>query len=131
MPSLEWTLSCDYAFFDENRKACMIGLFDRIWADSFPVTHPLFFVVVQWAGDGDETFSHRARIVAPDGAQIAETHGVDVTVSPDRGAGVNSRFAGVTFPQPGVYRVELLANDNVIGSIPLRLTLRSQPSQHG
>jgi len=125
MANLEWALCCDYAFHDRDNKACMIGLFDRIWADEFPATHLVFFVVSQWTGgESEETFNQRTRILAPDGIQIAETLGAEITTSPGGGAGVVSRFVGATFPQAGTYRVELLADDNVVGSIVLTVAMR-------
>jgi len=131
MPNLAWAISCDYAFDDEHQKACIIGVFERIWADSFPATHPFFFVVSQWAGDPGETFNQHTRIVGPDGSEVAQTTGVRATTSPVGAARVNSKFVGVTFPQAGDYRIEFLADDDVIGSISLTLAPRYQPSQEG
>lgn len=124
MPNLEWALRCDYAFFDGQGKACLIGLFNRIWADSFPATHSLLFVVSNWIGDANETFSQHTRIMAPDGSQVAESRVPEVTASPAGGAGIITRFANITFPEPGDYRIELLANDIVAGSVGLILAPR-------
>lgn len=59
MVNLEWALCCDYAFQDKDNKPCMIGLFDRIWANEFPVTHSIFFVVSRWTGEPEETLRKR------------------------------------------------------------------------
>lgn len=128
MPNLEFALSCDYLFEDADRKTCIIGVFERIWADSFPARHPFFFVASRWTGDPGETFKQRARIVAPDDSEVVLTTEVRATIPPGGGTRVYNKFVEITFPQPGAYRIELLADDDVVGSISLDLSLRDQPA---
>ena len=42
---LQYALLCDYAFLSVDRKVNIIGVFETISAQKFPVSHPKFVIV--------------------------------------------------------------------------------------
>ncbi len=46
MVEVDYMHICDYAFPAQGGKACIIGIFDRIHATSFPTVHPQMSVAI-------------------------------------------------------------------------------------
>ena len=125
MPSRVWSHLCDYATIDASGKPTIIGDFDRINARSLPIQFPLFFVISKWAGYGGEYFTHRVRVMAPSGQQVAVTEEVGVTIraiGEDDGNHVNiDSFMMIQLLEFGEYAIEILLDDNLVHI--LRLTV--------
>lgn len=126
MPVRIWTHLCDYANIDANGKASIIGEFDRIFAQTMPVGHPIFFVISKWNGLGNETFNHRVRILSPSGREIAASQENHVTIPvTNNGEGNHitaDAFLMIGFPEFGEYAVEILLNGNPVHILPLNIT---------
>jgi hypothetical protein len=51
MARCDWAIVCDYAFLDDNRKMCMVGVFDRIFATAVPAVHHQASFVLKLIGE--------------------------------------------------------------------------------
>jgi hypothetical protein len=128
MPSRVWSHICDYAAIDANGKAMIIGEFSGINAKSAPVQHPLFFVVIKWAGVDQETFIHRVRITDPNRNTIVESPPENVTIrGGEKGEGGHisiHAFMMTVFKKFGEYSVEILLDDLPVHIMPLFIRQR-------
>ena len=116
-PDLNAMLICDTVITDRNTgKNSVIGIFDRIWASSFPVTHPSLTVY--------------ARIIDAQGQYVFKLELVDLTNNQTSGGGTVPpievpdrmipadlvfKLQGLTFPADGRYEFRLYADDNFVG----------------
>ena len=129
MPSRVWSHICDYAAIDANGKAMIIGEFDRINAQSAPVQHLLFFVVIKWAGVDQETFTHRVRITDPNRNTVVEGQPHIVTIrGGEKGEGNHVSVEGfmmTVFKEFGEYSVEILLDDLPVHILPLYISQRT------
>lgn len=129
-PVLNAMLVCDQAIREEgSAKVSLIGIFENVNAESFPVLHPSFAVYVKLVDaigeyrisllllhlrTGKELGSGGATVDIPDRMQVAEF------VFPLR---------NVIFPEAGVYEFRLFANDKYLGSKTFRVLSRSAPAE--
>jgi hypothetical protein len=110
MAEVDWAILCDYAFQDSGRKACLIGIFDRIFAMAVPAQqHHMALVIRFTGGQPNSKVKFKVEIVRPPdagGAAMASAGG-EAQLG-DTGAGefiVN--FAGFPLPDFGPYAVNV------------------------
>ena len=72
MARCDWAIGCDYAFLDENRKMCMVGVFDRIFATAVPAVHHQASFVLKLIGEPKER------------VQFEKTIGITVARTPEK-----------------------------------------------
>lgn len=75
MAKCDWAILCDYAFLDEKRKTCMIGVFDRIFTRGVPATHHQASLAIKLVGEAKEKVEIRIDIVRPNGGALATLKG--------------------------------------------------------
>jgi hypothetical protein len=101
----------DEANVSQEGKLNVLGIFDRIAAPVFPVTHPRLvyaFRVQAEYEDSGRPLPIRVRLEDEDGGTLFEAAG-EITapiVPPGEFLGANQLFSlvGVQFPRPGTYR---------------------------
>ena len=122
---LLYTLLCDYAFLSIDRKVNIIGVFETINAQKFPVTHPKF-VIVGSVAPSKKNFKMSLNIVEKEtGTSIlGDIHERDVNLPAGHDQNFNFivEVINTNFTEPGLYVVEIKIDGKVIGEIPLRLT---------
>jgi len=127
MPSVQWSLVCDYCLVDQGGRLSLIGIFDRLVMPELPIVYPLLHVVTQWRIGGENTFRMEARLWTPT-EQVLSTSG-EVLVGPlmgDQHLTIN-RFGALTLERSGQYLVELLANGETERFYPIHLTVQPPP----
>lgn len=125
---LIFAMLADHVAETKEGKLVIVGEFDTIGAPQFPATHPSFFLVARFQGTAAEARSHRLRIrlVGPDGQNVLpqdpelQVHAVRVHENVSR-ANILLNFAGLQFPQPGVYHFRLELDGTRHGEVPLHL----------
>ncbi len=75
MAECEWAILCDYAFKDEGRKTCVIGIFDRIFTQAVPSQHHQASLVFKVLGDANEEVDFKIEISRPTGGMLAAIGG--------------------------------------------------------
>jgi hypothetical protein len=121
-------LICDQIITDRmTGKQSLIGMFSVIHAMKFPVTHPQLSVFASLTGGHGEV-GLTIRIVDSNEARkpLVEGNGKVRFSSPLAIANLALQFHGLTFVEPGEYRVQLLSEGALIREARLRL-LQARP----
>jgi len=112
-------LCCDYASVDKGGKHNLMGIFNQFSMTPPDLMSPPFYVYFSIEGANAEPL--RLSLVAPSGEEVSGG-----TVMPDPknsppATGSTDAFFLFMFEArgPGVYRLELSSNGQVIGSTPL------------
>jgi hypothetical protein len=121
---LLYTLLCDNAFLSIDRKVNIIGVFETINAQKFPVTHPKFVIVGSIAPSKKE-FKMSLNIIdkKTKTAILGDMHERDVKLPEGKGQSFNFivEVINTNFAHPGEYTVEIKIDGKILGEIPLRL----------
>jgi hypothetical protein len=129
-PRLNYTLLCDDVRQEMGGKFSLMGLFESIYANTFPALHPRFAIVNEWTG-GKGEFISRIRLLAPDQKQILSESDSKINLfnESQRHRDISVRFNS-TFKVPGTYWIETLLDEERAGIIPLTLQLISSKNVH-
>lgn len=121
---LLYTLLCDAAFLSIDRKVNIIGVFETINAQKFPVTHPKF-VIVGSIAPSKKNFKMSLNIVEKSSGEsvIRDVHEREVSLPEEKNQNFNFivEVINTNFPKAGEYNVEIKIDSKVIGAIPLRV----------
>jgi len=111
MAECDWAVLCDYAFLDVNRKMCLIGTFDRVYAPAVPSGLHQAAIAMKLLGTPNETAHFRLEITRPnEGGQLITAQGS--AVLGDSGtADVQFNIAGLPLPDYGVYSINVYVDD--------------------
>ncbi len=124
-PDVLSMIVCDQIITDRmTGKQSLIGMFCRIHARGFPASHPQLCVYVTLTeGYGDTEL--RIRIVDANEARppIVEGKGRVRFRDPRAIANLVLQFHGLTFPEPGEYRVQLYSAGELLREARLELVL--------
>ena len=102
MAECEWAILCDYAFKDEGRKTCVIGIFDRIFTQAVPSQHHQASLVFKVMGDANEEVEFKVEITRPTGGTLGSIGGKFKT--PLAGTvDIIANLQGVPLPDFGLY----------------------------
>ena len=67
MARCDWGHLCDYAFFDNGGKLCLIGLFQNIFTQRVPTSHTRSAFVFSVSGAENEKVTVQVKLERPDG----------------------------------------------------------------
>ena len=122
-PDVLSLIVCDQIITDRlTGKQSLIGMFSKIHARGFPAAHPQICVFVALTeGRGETEFT--IRIVDSNEARtpIVEGRGKVKFQDPRAIANLALQFHGLTFPQPGEYRVQLWSGGELLREARLAL----------
>jgi len=128
MITLKLALLADYAIISNEGKLCIMGIFDRIHAAQSPITHPAMHLVVTFEADSRDAgkkHSVEFELIDADGHGLFKIGG-ELFFSPPP-LGEVARFNHIlnlnnlVFKDFGTYEFKVLVNQEVRGSVPLRL----------
>jgi len=128
IPDLQASILCDDVRQEINGKFMLIGLFDVITAQQFPLAFPRLCVVTRWCG-GEGQFHQTTRLLKPDQSTVL-AHGRSMPVRfPNTEATVTNVevFLNIGFEQPGCYWVEILLDADLKLRYPLRVAVLKPP----
>jgi len=120
-PRLSYTILCDDVRQEMGGKFSLMGLFESIYANTFPAVHHRFAIVNEWTG-GKGQFVAKIRLLAPDQLQVLSESQSTISLFNEnqRHRDISIRF-NTTFAVPGTYWVELLLDNERAGMFPLSL----------
>jgi len=130
VPDVVALLICDQIITDRlTGKQSLIGMFSKVHAASLPATHPQLCVFVALT-DGHGTVELTLRIVDSNEARppIVQGKGSVEFRDPRAIANLALQFHGLTFPEPGEYRVQLYCGGELLREAKLQL-VKVQPRQ--
>ena len=122
---VDLALLCDYALIDQYGKLSVLGIFEHIWVQQFPVVHPRLHLVMRLKGRRTELGEHKVRIrlIDEDEHEIITGYGTASFSEPP--AGVTEVEAGtvlvfdVPLEHAGSYSFEITVDDEIAASVPL------------
>ena len=130
IPDLQSSILCDDVRQERNGKFILIGLFDAIGAQAFPLVYPRLFMVTRWCS-GEGKFQQRTRILKPDQASVL-VEGKDIPVqlpNPEATATNVEAFMNVAFKEEGTHWIEILLDGDIKIRYPLRVSKVQPPPQ--
>ena len=128
-PDVLSLIVCDQIITDRmTGKQSLIGMFSTIHAARFPVTQPQLSVHVSLT-DGRGKTPITIRIVDSDDARppLVEGRGQVEFKNPRAIANLAIQFHGLTFPQAGEYRVQLVSEGELLREARLAAVLVAKP----
>lgn len=118
-PTLLFSILCDDIRREDNGKFILIGLFETIGAATFPVMHPVLYVINCWCS-GTGAFKQKTRIVAPGNTKLIEDKETEFNLTDLKAKHrIVARFNNIRFDNPGEYAVEVLLNNELKVRYPL------------
>ncbi|MFC1806956.1 DUF6941 family protein [Candidatus Omnitrophota bacterium] len=118
-PTLLFSVLCDDVRREDNGKFILLGLFETIGTQQFPVQHPVLYVMNCWCS-GIGAFRQRTRIVTPENEKLVEDNETDFNLADLKSKHrVVARFNNLFFKTPGEYAVEVLLNNELKVRYPL------------
>jgi hypothetical protein len=129
VPDVLALIVCDQIITDRlTGKQSLIGMFSTIHSVRFPVVHPQLSIYVALT-DGRGKTPLTIRVVDADDARPALVQGQGVVQFKDPRAIANLalQFHGLTFPEPGQYRVQILCRETLLREARLMLKKAKAP----
>jgi hypothetical protein len=129
-PRLSYTLLCDDVRQEVGGKFSLMGLFESIYANSFPAVHPRFAIVNEWTG-GKGEFTVKIKLLSPGKEEVLSESETKISLfnETQRHRDISVRF-NTTFNAPGAYWIETLLDGERVGLTPLPLQLVSDKTVH-
>ncbi|HAK61544.1 MAG TPA: hypothetical protein DCO77_14410 [Nitrospiraceae bacterium] len=129
-PQLNYTLLCDDVRQEVGGKFSLMGLFEAIYANTFPAVHPRFAIVNEWSG-GKGEFHVKIRLLDTDKKKVVSESETAITLFSEsqRHRDISIRF-NTTFPVAGTYWIETLVDDKQINMVSLAVKQVNQQSVH-
>lgn len=126
---IDLALLADAATIDNSGKLNILGVFDRITAQSFPAQHSRITLVLRFAAGLQEAGAHQVeiRLRDPSGGEVVRLNG-EMQLGPgSRGAAAGVKVPhvlnldGMVFPEPGLYNFDVWVDGEHHVSIPLTM----------
>ncbi len=129
-PRLNYTIICDDVRQEMGGKFSLMGLFESIYAGTFPALHHHFAIVNEWSGGRGE-FTVRIRLLAPDQEQVLSESESKLSLfnEAQRHRDISIRY-NTTFKVPGTYWIETLVDGERAGIIPLVVQTVTEQTVH-
>jgi hypothetical protein len=120
-PKLNYTILCDDVRQEMGGKFSLMGLFESIYANSFPAVHPRFAIVNEWIG-GKGDFKLTIRLLGPNKKEVLSESDSTMNLFSEaqRHRDIAVRF-NTTFSAPGTYWIEMLLDGEQAALVPLSL----------
>ncbi len=129
-PQLNYTIICDDVRQEMGGKFSLMGLFESIYAGTFPALHNRFAIVNEWSG-GKGEFTVRIRLLSPDQEQVLSESETKLALfnETQRHRDISIRY-NTTFKVPGTYWIEMLIDGEQAGIIPLIVQRVTEQTVH-
>jgi hypothetical protein len=131
-PRVKAFLLCDHAIHAMDGKHSVVGIFQRVHAQDFPVTHHRFGIYIR-LGEMRGAYRLTVQFVDPDTEQELAKAVLD-GIRHDRPLDdfeTSVNLPAISFPHPGTFEVRLFANDDLIHVDTLRAAKVELPRQPG
>lgn len=115
---LVYTIICEDVRLEVGNRLSLMGVFENIAAQQWPISLIKFAVVNHWRGAG--SYLSEVRVLTPDRQQfIVASQPARFEI--ERGAFADnvSFFVNITFPAPGTYWVQTLVDATLFDERPL------------
>ena len=119
---------CDDVRQERNGKFILIGLFDMINANQYPLLFPRMCLVSRWC-NGEGEFRQASRLLKPDQKTIVAQGQTIPLKLPNTEAVVTNVeiFINIAFTESGIYWIEVLLDNDLKIRYPLRVAAVPPP----
>jgi hypothetical protein len=121
-------LLADYSNVSREGKLNILGIFDTIYAQSFPVTHAHMQLVIRFEGGPEEAGTSRqieVQLLSQDGTSLFRLPGTIAVQRGESGEPVRAdhilSLTNVGFAEAGRYVFEIAVDGRVEATVPLRV----------
>jgi hypothetical protein len=123
-PKIAFMHLCEQAYFDEKQQLCLIGIFDTLTTDGFPVKAERMALAGRLRGRPNAMIPVTLFAMTEDGDGIVEARG-QIATGPNGDGGFVFEISHAQFPGPGRYAIAIYdAAENPMGP-PIFLIVRS------
>ncbi|MDD5482675.1 MAG: hypothetical protein PHP98_03350 [Kiritimatiellae bacterium] len=129
IPDIQACLLCDDVRQERNGKFILIGLFDVINANQYPLVFPRMCLVSRWC-NGEGEFQQMSRLLKPDQKKVvAQGRSIPVKLQNTEAIVTNIEFfINIAFTESGVHWIEVLLDNDLKIRFPLRVTPLPSPA---
>ncbi len=129
-PSLSYTIVCDDVRQEQGGKISLMGLFENIYAISFPVLHPRLALMSEWT-DGKGEYEVMTRLLSPDRKTTLRETVSRITMSDAHHKHRDvSLHLNIEFTAAGTYWIEHYLDRELVSSIPLKIIQVKEQAFH-
>jgi hypothetical protein len=118
---VEWAFICDYALIDVGGKLSIMGIFDRLFAATYPAAHPMLFIVTSWIGTPGSIAIIEVRYWSPNQDLIGAVQ-QQVAFGPEGKSTGVFQMPQLPLPMPGKYVFEFMAGGESMRHVDLTVT---------
>lgn len=123
-PALLSLIVSDYVIKDAaSGKLSLIGIFNGLYAQRFPCTHPLLCIYVSLAGGRGSVPCTLRMVPLGGGAEVFSLPGNVNFNDPAAIGEIIFQIQQTTIKEPGMYSIEFIANSELLGSRTLQVGL--------
>jgi len=132
--NVAFAVACDYAIIDQHGKLSVLGMFERIWVERFPVVHPRLHLVLRLKGRRTEIGDHpvQIRLVDDLGHEVLRGDGAVQIGEPPAGVVEVEAGAVLAFDIPleraGTYTFEIAVDGHLEATVPLMVSQIPAPA---
>ena len=113
---------CDNVYQEPGGKTALVGLFSRIAARKFPVTHPRMAVFASVTGLRKGSKAKLEIVHGEDDRVVVSLEGpFPEKADPVSAVDMNFVLNNVSFPEPGVYYIRFWGNEHLLMMRPFTL----------
>lgn len=114
MARVEWGHLCDYAFFDEKKKACLIGIFSSIFTAHVPLNYFRCSFIFSLTGKSHEKVKVKLVILRPGGKDpLVDINNPGLALSETGSLISNIILDKLPLPDYGSYEINVYLNDKI------------------
>jgi hypothetical protein len=124
--SVEALVICDMAQITQDGKLNIIGLFERMYAKSFPMRQTRFYVVGMLAGEPLSTHSVGYSMTSPLGTHMIKEYEMTTRLGYNGRANVLDEINGIIFEYPGIYRITITVDQTITRVYELEILEKDQ-----
>jgi len=132
MAICEWAIVCDYAFYAEEKKVSMIGVFDRIWVASVPTTHHQSAICIRLLGNPKENVDFKVTITRPTGGTLGGAGiGGKIELGDAGTAEIVVNLGNLPLPDLGIYSIKVIMPGQPPKIVTLNVGMLPKPETQG
>lgn len=123
---LRYALLADFANVTQDGKLNILGVFDHLYARSFPALHRQLFLVNSIDAGREDEGQHREIKIQMINADGAVLHEIQEHLTFGMGKQIVNQvhlFHDLTFAQPGPYQFNIFFGEQLVKSLELELQL--------
>ncbi|SRR5258708_17149945 len=122
--SFDLFATCEYAFFSDDKKLNILGIFERIYTEGLPTTQPFMCLVGILNGQAKEKVELEVKLFGPDDKEIGKKQAIRITFGDNGKNNFVIRVPVLTMTKEGSYTFKVYFKNKLIKDIKFYLELK-------